>query len=66
MFPIDENIPFLFPTDNAEVRRLELQHKVLKLVLGGNYFGPVQEMLAASQDGRRKRVLDLLTADGTW
>ncbi|CAE7225642.1 unnamed protein product [Rhizoctonia solani] len=65
MFPIDENIPTLFPTDHAEVRRLELQHLELKVLLKGNYFGPVKEVLAENESGRRKRVLDLLTADGT-
>ncbi|CUA76737.1 hypothetical protein RSOLAG22IIIB_02207 [Rhizoctonia solani] len=66
MFPIDENIPTLFPTDHAEVRRLELQHLELKVLLKGNYFGPVKEVLAENASGRRKRVLDLITADGTW
>lgn len=66
LFPVDENVPFLFPTDNGEVQRLELQHYSLKLALGSNYFGPVQETLAENPDGRRKRVLDLLTADGSW
>ncbi|KAF8761531.1 S-adenosyl-L-methionine-dependent methyltransferase [Rhizoctonia solani] len=66
MFPIDENVPPLFPTDDAEVRRLKLQHLSLKLIIGSNYFGPVRNALAESPDGRRKRVLDLFTADGTW
>ncbi|KAG8691868.1 hypothetical protein FRC11_007227 [Ceratobasidium sp. 423] len=66
MFPVDENVPLLFPTDDAEVRRLKLQHLSLKLVFGSNYFGPMQEMLAEDPSGRRKRVLDLFTADGTW
>ncbi|KAG8691870.1 hypothetical protein FRC11_007229 [Ceratobasidium sp. 423] len=66
MFPIDENIPTLFPTDYAEVRRLELQHLELKILLQGNYLGPVKEVLAENESGRRKRVLDLITADGTW
>ncbi|KAH7344980.1 hypothetical protein B0J17DRAFT_637842 [Rhizoctonia solani] len=66
MFPVDENIPTLFPTDHAEVRRLELQHRALKLLLEGNYFGPVKEVLAQGESGQRKRVLDLITGDGTW
>ncbi|CEL57731.1 hypothetical protein RSOLAG1IB_02475 [Rhizoctonia solani AG-1 IB] len=66
MFPIDENVPPLFPTDDAEVRRLRLQHLSLKLVVGSNYFGPMRSALTESADGRRKRVLDLFTADGTW
>ncbi|KAJ1311428.1 hypothetical protein OPQ81_009917 [Rhizoctonia solani] len=66
MFPIDENVPFLFPTDDAELRRLKLQHLSLKLVIGSNYFGPVRNVLTENTSGRRKRVLDLFTADGTW
>ncbi|KAG8748936.1 hypothetical protein FRC12_013705 [Ceratobasidium sp. 428] len=67
MFPLDENLPFLFPTDQAEVRRLEFQHEALKLLLKGNYFGPVREVLGDPQpDGKRKRVLDLITGEGSW
>ncbi|CAE6422870.1 unnamed protein product [Rhizoctonia solani] len=66
MFPTDENIPALFPTDHAEVHRLELQHLELKVLLKGNYFGPAKEVLEWNEGERRKRVLDLLTADGTW
>jgi hypothetical protein len=67
MFPLDENIPFLFPADFAEVRRLDIQHEALKLLLRGNYYGPVREILANSEhSGERKRVLDLLTAEGNW
>ncbi|CAE6470587.1 unnamed protein product [Rhizoctonia solani] len=66
MFPVDENVPFLFPTDDAELRRLKLQHLSLKLVFGSNYFGPVRNVLSEVLSERRKRVLDLFTADGTW
>jgi hypothetical protein len=67
MFPLDENIPLLFPADSAEVRRLDIQHEGLKLLLRGNYYGPVREILADTEpNGRRKRVLDLLTAEGSW
>lgn len=66
MFPVDENIPPLFPTDFAEVRRLELQHLGLKLLFRSNYFGPAKEVLVENPGGRRKRVLDLLTGEGAW
>ncbi|EUC66796.1 methyltransferase domain protein [Rhizoctonia solani AG-3 Rhs1AP] len=66
MFPVDENIPFLFPADDAELRRLKLQHLSLKLVFGSNYFGPARSVLLEVPSGRRKHVLDLFTADGTW
>ncbi|KAG9126850.1 hypothetical protein FRC07_001707 [Ceratobasidium sp. 392] len=67
MFPLDENLPFLFPADQAEVHRLDIQHEGIKLLLKGNYYGPVREVLGDPQpDGRRKRVLDLITGEGTW
>lgn len=65
MFPLDQNAPKLFPTDQVEVGRLNIQHAVLKLLLNGNYYGPVREALAETSE-RRKRVLDLLTAEGNW
>ncbi|KAG8748478.1 hypothetical protein FRC10_003611 [Ceratobasidium sp. 414] len=67
MFPLDENLPFLFPADQAEARRLEVQHEAIKLLLKGNYYGPVRGALGDPQpDGGRKRVLDLITGEGTW
>ncbi|QRV81927.1 methyltransferase domain protein [Ceratobasidium sp. AG-Ba] len=65
MFPADTNVPMLMPTDSMEVRRLEKQHLSLKLMLEGNYFGPMREVLAP-EPGRRKRVLDLVTVEGCW
>ncbi|QRV93171.1 methyltransferase domain protein [Ceratobasidium sp. AG-Ba] len=66
MFPADENLPIALPTDLGEVKRLMLQHIQLKIFLGGNFYGPVREMLAPTQDQRQKRVLDLITAEGSW
>ena len=65
MFPLDQNTPHLFPTDQAEVRRLDIQHAILRVLLNGNYYGPVQDMLAEACD-RRRRILDLFTAEGNW
>lgn len=65
MFPLDQNAPRLFPTDQLEVRRLDIQHATVKLALNGNYYGPVQDVLAETSE-RRKRVLDLFTAEGNW
>ncbi|KAF8750863.1 S-adenosyl-L-methionine-dependent methyltransferase [Rhizoctonia solani] len=45
--------------------RLEIQHHYMKLMIGSNYFGPVLEILQPHPT-RRKRVLDVFTADGTW
>ncbi|KAG8747733.1 hypothetical protein FRC10_011862 [Ceratobasidium sp. 414] len=67
MFPADINVPLLMPTDNAEVLRLQKQHLSLKLMLEGNYYGPMGEVLAPDPRlHRRKRVLDLVTLEGTW
>ncbi|KAJ1302021.1 hypothetical protein OPQ81_000856 [Rhizoctonia solani] len=65
MFPADTNLPVLLPTDKAEVLRLELQHLSIKLALEGNYWGPVRQTLLAPTT-HRKRVLDLVTLEGTW
>ncbi|KAJ1305287.1 hypothetical protein OPQ81_000311 [Rhizoctonia solani] len=66
MFPKDENMPIAIPTDAAELKRLMLQHIQLKIFLGANYIGPVREMLSPNTDGREKKVLDLITAEGSW
>ncbi|KAB5591290.1 hypothetical protein CTheo_5249 [Ceratobasidium theobromae] len=65
MYPADTNIPPFVPLDNGEAARLELQHYYLKLMIGSNYFGPVNSILQP-HPLRRKRVLDVFTADGTW
>ncbi|KAH7338164.1 S-adenosyl-L-methionine-dependent methyltransferase, partial [Rhizoctonia solani] len=66
MFPKDENMPIAIPTDTTELKRLMLQHIQLKIFLGGNYVGPVHEILSPGVDGREKKVLDLITAEGSW
>ncbi|CAE6433759.1 unnamed protein product [Rhizoctonia solani] len=64
-YPADRNIPAFVPLDNGEAARLEIQHHYMKLMTGSNYFGPVREILQPHPT-RRKRVLDVFTADGTW
>ncbi|KAF8605136.1 hypothetical protein BDV93DRAFT_605621 [Ceratobasidium sp. AG-I] len=64
-FPLARNAPLVFPTDQVEVQRLDLQHAALKCILNGNYYGPVKDVLSEPGD-RRKRVLDLFTAEGNW
>ncbi|KAF8609706.1 hypothetical protein BDV93DRAFT_518467 [Ceratobasidium sp. AG-I] len=63
-FPLAQTHLFL-PMDDAEVQRLDSQHIALKLILNGNYYGPVKEVLSETGD-RRKRALDLFTAEGNW
>ena len=42
------------------------QHDLLKELLGGNYVGPVGEILARRPLQRQIRVLDLCTGTGKW
>ncbi|CAE6458284.1 unnamed protein product [Rhizoctonia solani] len=65
MFPADTSLPVLLPTDNAGVLRLELQHLSIKLALDGNYWGPVRQILL-TPTSHRKRVLDIVTLEGSW
>ncbi|KAF8609758.1 hypothetical protein BDV93DRAFT_518513 [Ceratobasidium sp. AG-I] len=64
-FPLAQNAPTLFPTDDDEVQRLDIMYAVVKLILNGNYYGPVKAVLSETAD-RRKRALDFPTAEGNW
>ncbi|QRV82717.1 methyltransferase domain protein [Ceratobasidium sp. AG-Ba] len=64
-FHVDENLPLAYPVDNEELLRHDLQHASVKLLLGGNQWGPISECLAPT-GGRRRRVLDICTRSGTW
>ena len=46
-------------------QRLNVQHRILRDLLGSHFVGPVAEALAY-QPGRQKRVLDLCTGTGRW
>ncbi|QRV90215.1 methyltransferase domain protein [Ceratobasidium sp. AG-Ba] len=61
--PASENVAKWFPLDN--IRRYILRHIVTNSVLGGDYVGPVEEVLA-QVDGRERKVLELGTRTGTW
>ncbi|CAE6413738.1 unnamed protein product [Rhizoctonia solani] len=63
VFVNNPNVPLWYPVD--EHRRLDLQHKLLKLVYGANHFGPVTEVLQARQN-YKPRVLDICTRNGAW
>ncbi|CAE6465219.1 unnamed protein product [Rhizoctonia solani] len=62
----DENLPILYPIDEIEARRHELQHTFLKALVHGNYIGPVREVLRPRPDGSRPRILDIRTCTGNW
>ncbi|KAG9090840.1 hypothetical protein FRC07_012006 [Ceratobasidium sp. 392] len=63
LFVDNPNVPVWYPVD--EQRRPKLRHQLLKLLHGGNYFGPMSEVLSARK-GHRPRVLDLCTREGSW
>ncbi|KAG8744031.1 hypothetical protein FRC10_010920 [Ceratobasidium sp. 414] len=66
-FPADANVAISLPTDSIEVQRCAEQHQILKAFLGSNYWGPVDQVLAATHGQReRKKVLDMVTAEGSW
>ncbi|KAI9770919.1 MAG: hypothetical protein M1840_002623 [Geoglossum simile] len=49
---------YLYPNDDIENERLELQYRLLKNVYGGkSYFAPIHEP---------KKILDIGTGTGTW
>ncbi|CAE6516930.1 unnamed protein product [Rhizoctonia solani] len=62
----DENLPLLYPIDEIEARRHEMQHVFLKALVHGNYIGPVREVLQPRADGSRPRILDIRTCTGNW
>ena len=54
--------------DSAEATRLTGQHMALKILLGENFFGPLDQLLrpASPSDRRRKKVLDVYSTPGIW
>ncbi|KAF8684141.1 Methyltransferase domain [Rhizoctonia solani] len=62
----DENLPMLYPIDEVEARRHEMQHVFLKALVHGNYIGPVPHLLRPRADGSRPRILDIRTCTGNW
>ena len=47
-------------------QRQDAMHEILRLVLGGNYDGPVREVLADDGGNRKKVAVDLCTGTGLW
>ncbi|EIW85136.1 S-adenosyl-L-methionine-dependent methyltransferase [Coniophora puteana RWD-64-598 SS2] len=62
------NDRYMLPSDEEEVRRSELQHRMLQFLFSGkNYVGPVDTLLSTPrEDQSRPRVLDLGTGGGFW
>ncbi|EGO18631.1 hypothetical protein SERLADRAFT_403980, partial [Serpula lacrymans var. lacrymans S7.9] len=67
------NTRYMLPSDEEEVRRSELHHRMLQFLFNGNnYVGPVKDVLsgtareASGGAPERRRVLDLGTGGGFW
>lgn len=52
-----QEAPYLLPTDFAEGNRLDMQHYMLKLAIGGNHLAPIQRPLS---------ILDVGCGTGRW
>ncbi|KAG9100302.1 hypothetical protein FRC06_004280 [Ceratobasidium sp. 370] len=60
------NTTYMLPADEQEMHRMELEHRMIKFILGGkNYVGPVAEALTKVH-GVQRRVLDCGTGNGLW
>ncbi|KAG9125573.1 hypothetical protein FRC07_007036 [Ceratobasidium sp. 392] len=58
------NTTYMLPADDQEMHRMELEHRMMKFILGGkNYVGPVAEALTKVR-GVQRRVLDCGTGNG--
>ncbi|QRV99800.1 methyltransferase domain protein [Ceratobasidium sp. AG-Ba] len=58
-----KNVAKWYPSDN--IRRYIVRYLSSNSIFGGNYVGPVKEMLAPTE-GRRRQALELGTRTGTW
>ncbi|KAG8877762.1 hypothetical protein FRB97_003134 [Tulasnella sp. 331] len=59
------NTAYVLPADDAEIKRLEQEHRLLKFVLNSNYVGNIGEVLASSK-ASDKRIIDCGTGSGLW
>ncbi|KAG9080823.1 hypothetical protein FRC06_006121 [Ceratobasidium sp. 370] len=67
MFPSDSGVPISLPQDSVEIQRCLDHHRLFKMILRSNYWGPVEQVLAPTLgETERKKVLDMITAEGSW
>ncbi|KAF9258255.1 S-adenosyl-L-methionine-dependent methyltransferase [Marasmius fiardii PR-910] len=57
--------PYPLPSDPPENQRVDEQHEILKVIVGGNYVGPIHDVLTPDPD-RRKVVVDIGAGMGQW
>ncbi|GLB41200.1 putative methyltransferase domain containing protein [Lyophyllum shimeji] len=56
---------YQLPVNNEELARLNNQHVLLKMLIGGNYTASIKEALA-DEPGKDKTILDLGCGTGAW
>lgn len=56
---------YQLPVNNEELARLNNQHVLLKMLIGGNYTAPIKEELAY-KPGEEQTILDLGCGTGAW
>ncbi|KAF8066918.1 S-adenosyl-L-methionine-dependent methyltransferase [Lyophyllum atratum] len=56
---------YQLPVNNEELARLNNQHLLLKMLIGGNYTGAIKEHLAYVP-GKEQTILDLGCGTGAW
>ncbi|KAI0807727.1 S-adenosyl-L-methionine-dependent methyltransferase [Fomes fomentarius] len=63
----NQNDTYFLPADNEEHRRLDLQHQIITLALGGLYPAPnLVRRALAPRPGKVPTVLDVGTGSGSW
>ncbi|KAG8721382.1 hypothetical protein FRC08_013543 [Ceratobasidium sp. 394] len=66
-FPADANVAISLPTDSVEIQRCGEQYRVIKAFLGPLFWRPIDQFLATTPGQKeRKKVLDMMTTDGSW
>ncbi|KAI0672942.1 S-adenosyl-L-methionine-dependent methyltransferase [Trametes maxima] len=63
----NQNDTYYLPADNEEHRRLDLQHQVISLALGGLYPAPdLVRRALRPRPGKIPAILDVGTGSGSW
>ncbi|QRV89568.1 methyltransferase domain protein [Ceratobasidium sp. AG-Ba] len=63
LFVDSPDVPIWYPADMEQ--KSGASHQLYKLVYGGNYFGPMSQVLCSWGESR-PRVLEMCTQDGSW
>ncbi|KAF9784650.1 S-adenosyl-L-methionine-dependent methyltransferase [Thelephora terrestris] len=66
LFPSHGYPRYPFPVDTYEQERMNDQHDLLRVHLGGNIVAPVRQLLSQRPSQRQLIVLDLCTGTGKW